>query len=883
MNETRSRVDTLRLRAERALSRGEASIGKLDEDAAADFGEFMHELRVYHAELDIQNQELIASRLAEESVRRRYQLLFTALPMPVLVLDDRGIVEEANEAAARAFGFSSVQTLRQHSLLRLVLHDGGAALVTRLRSASTFADRNPLKLAFRGHDGEERHMEVHLCLLPQDYHLDARFLALCLDRTADSELSRTRSIFSTVLDNSDALIYAFDPDGRCLLANKATLKLTGRSEAELIGQRRTGWLPSQDAEQHEQNDRLVMSNRQAMLYEEKLHRPGAEVRYFLSHKFPLLGKDNEVLGIGGITTDITESRQKDIRLELAAQVYRAGTEGIVITDAEQRVISVNNAFCQITGFEEHDVLGEKPSILASGRHPQSFYAEMWRAIETAGRWAGEIWNRRKSGEVYPEWLSISRVVNTAGEVTHYIGVFSDITHRKMAEEEIERLAFYDPLTGTPNRYLLHDRAAQAIRSADRNGNGFAVCFIDLDRFKTINDVFGHAAGDEILKEVAQRIRSLVREDDTVCRLGGDEFVLLLEGLSEAQLDRRATALVQAICRPMTVGDTEVSVSASLGIALYPQDSKAFDTLLQQADMAMYQAKNAGRNGWRYFNEDMARSTSERLAIEISLKRALASDEMSLRFQPQLALADGRITGVEALLRWQRDGHFIPPDTFIPVAEESSLITEIGRWVLDRAIRQRKAWLDHGHDHFVVAVNISFVQFWRDDFVDEVRESLIRHGLPAHLLEIELTERVAMKQPELAVRQMRMLKALGVRLSIDDFGTGYSSLAYLNTMPIDALKIDRAFIRDIGLDQNDEAICRTIIQLAQTIGLETVAEGIETPLQRAFLERSGCTIGQGYLFAHPLLDQDLPEQLAAHGVAAPGRREPRGEAQLAQKS
>lgn len=871
MSETRSRIDTLRARAERALSRGEASIGRLDETAAADLGEFLHELRVYHAELDIQNQELSASRLTEESVRRRYQLLFAALPLPAFVVDDRGIVEEANDAAAVVFGFRSVKTLRQHSLLRLVLHDGGSSLISRLRRISSREDQSPLELHFRAHDGRELHMEVHLCLLPQDYHLDARFLVLCLDRTADTELSRTRSIFSTLLDNSDAMIFAFDPQGRCLLANKALEKLIGRDQAELIGQTRSTWLPTEDALQHEQNDRLAMTNRQSMLYEEKLHVPGLEVRYFLSHKFPLFGEDEEIIGVGGITTDITDSRQKDIRLELAAQVYRAGTEGIVITDADQRIISVNNAFSQITGFEESEVLGEKPSILASGRHSQAFYADMWVTINETDRWAGEIWNRRKSGEVYPEWLSISRVSTAVGETTHYIGVFSDITHRKIAEEEIERLAFYDPLTGTPNRYLLHDRAAQAIRTAERNGSAFAVFFIDLDRFKTINDVFGHTVGDEVLKEVTQRIKALVRENDTVCRLGGDEFVLLLEGISEAQLDRRATALVNAIGGSMTVNDADVSVSASIGIALYPGDSRRFEELLQQADMAMYQAKGAGRNGWRYFNEGMAQVTAERLAIEMGLKRALSNDEMSLRFQPQLELSSGRITGVEALLRWQRDGQFVQPDNFIPVAEESSLIIEIGRWVLDRAVRQRKHWLEHGHEHFVMAINVSFVQFWRDDFVDEVRDTLDRYGLPGSLLEIELTERVAMKEPELAVKQMRMLKTLGVRLSIDDFGTGYSSLAYLNTMPIDALKIDRAFIQEIGLDPNDEAICRTIIQLAQTIGVTTIAEGLETPLHLAFLKHNGCTAGQGYLFAHPLLADDLPEKIVLHGVCAPTHR------------
>ncbi|PTD95321.1 sensor domain-containing protein [Pseudothauera lacus] len=872
MSEGRSRIDTLRLRAEMALSRGEAGTGRLDAATAADLSELLHELRVYQAELNIQNQELIASRQAEESVRRRYQLLFSALPLSAFVVDDRGIIEEANDTAARLFGFRSTRTLRQHSLLRLILDGGGVNLMQRLRGVGADTEEGPLYLLFRAHDGATLHVEVYLCALPSDYHLDSRFLVLCLDRSADDELSRTRNIFKTLLDNSDSWIYAFDPQGRCLLANQALLRFLRRSDAEVIGHRRDEWLPAEDADQHAQNDALVMSNRKAILYEEKVHEPGLEVRYYLSNKFPLVGDAGEIIGVGGITNDITESRQKDIRLELAAQVYRSGREGIVITDAEQRIISVNNAFSQITGYEEESVLGEKPSILASGRHPESFYAGMWRAINASGRWAGEIWNRRKSGEVYPEWLSISRVSGANDEPTHYIGVFSDITHRKMAEEEIERLAFYDSLTGTPNRYLLHDRAAQAIRAAERRGKSFAVVFIDLDRFKAVNDVFGHAIGDEVLREVTKRIQQRIRDSDTVCRLSGDEFVLLLDDLNHAQIDCRAAALVEAIGEPMTIGTSEVSVSASIGIALYPHDATAFDELLKQADMAMYQAKSGGRNGWRYFNDEMARSASERLVIEFDLRRAIVNEEMTLRYQPQMELASGRITGVEALLRWQReDGSHVPPDRFIPIAEESGQIIELGRWVLEQAVAARKQWLDEGHKHFVVAVNVSFVQFWRDDFVDEVRTTLARHGLPGELLEIELTERVAMGEPELAVRMMRTLKGLGVRLSIDDFGTGYSSLSYLNTMPIDALKIDRAFIRNIGLESSDEAICRTIIQLAGTIGIGTIAEGVETPHHLAFLAQNGCTAGQGYLFAHPLFGCDLPAELMRRGVTAPGHR------------
>ncbi len=864
-------MERLRKRAEQALSAGETGQFQLDVESAHDLSALLHELRVYHAELEIQNSELIASQQAEESNRRRYQLLFMSLPLAAFVVDDRGIIEEANDIAAASFGFRTAGGMRQHSLLRLAGDDGAPALMSLLRPNSAADVAASVRVNFRTPSGNTLATETHIHPLPVKYHLDRRFLVLCVDRTPELQLADTRQLLDTLLENSSAAIYAFDTQGRCLLANRAVTALVGRDPETLVGLSREDIPPAEDATQHALNDQQVLLSRQPLIYEEKLHRPGQAARYFLSQKFPLFDAQGELIGVGGITTDISDSRNKDLQIELAAQIYRAGSEGIVITDAEQRVISVNAAFSQITGFEEDEVLGQKPSILASGRHPRAFYAEMWEDINTTGRWAGEVWNRRKSGEIYPEWLAISRVRSDHGATTNYIGVFSDVTHRKIAEDEIHRLAFYDPLTGLPNRHLLQDRAAQAIFNADRGNTGFAVIFLDLDRFKTINDVFGHTAGDQTLKEVTHRIRENVRENDTVSRFGGDEFVLLIAGMDGPALNRRANALIQAMVQPIPLGDNEVSISASLGVALYPEDGNTFEELLQKADMAMYQAKSAGRNGWRYFNENMARATAERLSVEVGLRSACAHGEMSLRFQPQVDLVSRRITGAEALLRWRRSDGFVPPDTFIPVAEETGVISELGRFVLEEAVSARKRWLEQGHTEFVIAVNVSFVQFWRNDFVAEVREVLAQHALPGELLEIELTERTTMKDPELAVQQMLALKALGVRLSIDDFGTGYSSLAYLNTMPIDALKIDQAFIRDIGLDSRDEAVCRTIIQLAQTIGLDTVAEGVEAPLQLAFLEHNGCTTGQGYLFDHPLLEPELTEQLFKLGDGAPVRR------------
>ncbi|GBG01388.1 hypothetical protein AZSI13_07150 [Azospira sp. I13] len=557
------------------------------------------------------------------------------------------------------------------------------------------------------------------------------------------------------------------------------------------------------------------------------------------------------------------------QLKLSAQVFSSGNEGMVITDAENRIVTVNQAFTRITGYAPEDVVGQTPAVFASGRHDRDFYRHMWRLLEENGSWSGEIWNRRKDGSVYPEWLNISTVRDEAGKLTHHIAAFSDITERKQAEARVRHLAEYDALTNLPNRVLLQDRTSQAIAAAKRSGGHLAVLFIDLDRFKNINDSLGHSVGDEVLCRVSERLTLAVRATDTVSRLGGDEFVILLPDLeTPAQAATVAEKLLATLAQPILAGGHELAVTPSIGISLFPEDGEDGATLLQNADAAMYCAKEQGRNNFQYFTREMNARVSQRLQIENDLRQALQRQELLLHYQPQYDLADGALVGCEALLRWQHpERGMVGPDRFIPVAEETGLILPIGHWVLREACRQAKAWQERGLPPIPVAVNISAVQFRQANLVELVEGALAESGLAPRWLELELTESMLMEDGERHSATLSRLKAMGVGLALDDFGTGYSSLAYLKRFSLDKLKIDRSFIRDLPEDAEDAAITTAIIDIARHLGLATVAEGVETEAQRSFLNTRGCSQMQGFLMARPMAAEQLEELFASHTGAA----------------
>ena len=571
----------------------------------------------------------------------------------------------------------------------------------------------------------------------------------------------------------------------------------------------------------------------------------------------LTSADGHVLKLTGAIQDITARIEAEQALRIAATAFES-QQGMTITDAQQVILSVNSAFTRITGYSADEVVGNKPSMLASGRHGATFYADMQCSIETTGAWQGEIWNKRKNGEIYPEWLMITAVKNEAGQVTHYVGSFADIAQRRKAEEKVHDLAFFDPLTQLPNRRLLVDRINQALASSDRSKHLGALLFIDLDNFRSLNDTLGHDAGDLLLQQVAQRLTACVREGDTVARVGGDEFVLILEDLSEAapeaatQAETVGEKVLQALNQPYQLGNCLRHSTPSIGLTLFDDHQVGVDELLKRADLAMYQAKAAGRNGLRFFDPQMQEVVTQRSALEADLRSAVENSQFLLHYQAQVVGA-GRVTGAEVLLRWQHPQRgMVSPAEFIPMAEETGLILPLGHWVLQTACAQLAAWAHSpATAHLTVAVNVSARQFRAPNFVDEVRAAIAHHRTNPQRLKLELTESLLVEDVEGVIAKMSELKAQGVGFSLDDFGTGYSSLSYLKRLPLDQLKIDQGFVRNILSDPNDAAIAKMVIALAESMGLSVIAEGVEIDAQKEFLARLGCHAYQGYLFSRPL--------------------------------
>ncbi len=565
-----------------------------------------------------------------------------------------------------------------------------------------------------------------------------------------------------------------------------------------------------------------------------------------------------------VASDIGQLIQQEqalSQLRLSARVFAESGEAIAVTDARGNFVSVNRAFTEVTGYTPQEVIGKNPRLLQSGRHSQAFYAAMWQRMAESGGWQGEVWNRRKSGEIYPEWLNISSVRSPAGDITHYVAIFSDITERKAAQARIEYLAHHDPLTGLPNRSLLRERLEQEIGRARRAEGKLAVLFLDLDRFKTVNDSLGHAAGDRLLRDVADRLRHCLRDSDIVCRQGGDEFIVILPDLRSANdAAQVAQQIIAALQPPIDVGTQLVHTSFSIGIALYPDDGHTGSALLKAADLAMYDAKEGGRGAFRFFTADLNARAVERLELDGQLREAIARNEFEVFYQPQWSLADGRLTGFEALVRWRRGETLVSPARFIPIAEENGLIIPLGAWILEQACATTMRWRELGHD-LTIAVNVSPVQLRRDDMLVRVQESLQRSGLPAHALELEITESLMMGDDTHVLDKLSALKTLGLKLAIDDFGTGYSNLAYLKRFNVDRLKIDQSFVRNIDTKPDAAAIVGAVVGMGRRLGLNTLAEGVETEAEREALLHAGCDDVQGYLLGRPMPVTDIDGLLA----------------------
>ena len=665
-------------------------------------------------------------------------------------------------------------------------------------------------------------------------------------KVAEKTLAENESRMSTILENVSACIYLKDLEGRYLFANKQVLDLWGTTHEEVVGFGDEKFFDAKTTALIHETDRSVLLEGKTISREEiNLVNFTGKTKTFWSVKLPLRHADGTIYALCGISTDITERLFAEQSLRINAQVFENSREGIVITDANNNILNVNKAFTDITGYTSVEAVGKNPSLVSSDSQSKAFYKEMWQQVSTEDYWQGEVINRRKNGELYPQWLSISTIKDLEGKITQYIGVFSDLSERKVAEDRILFLSNFDLLTNLPNRNLLRDRTMLALATAKRTNSSIALLFIDLDRFKIVNESLGPTIGDQLLKEMSERLLKNIHADDTLCRQGGDEFILLLPSTDTEGVAHVAKKILDIIAKPFDFDGQRVTLTASIGIAEFPQDGVNFDQLTQSADAALYRAKQAGRNNFQFFTKQMHEQANEVLQIESELRQALENSEFLLHYQPKVDAITSKVIGAEALIRWKHPHKgLVPPCRFIPIAEESGLINEIGEWVLHTAVQQVADWQLAGLAVVPVAVNLSVVQFRQDTLYETVCQALRISKLEPSMLELEMTEGIAMENSDRTISVLNQLHGLGVSLSIDDFGTGYSSLSYLKRFKIDTLKIDQSFVRDLGRDPEDAAIVTAIIAMAHSLGFRTIAEGVETQEQLNFLREKQCDEIQG---------------------------------------
>lgn len=657
--------------------------------------------------------------------------------------------------------------------------------------------------------------------------------------------------YQSILEESLVGIYLIQ-DGVLTYANPKFAEIFGYDPDELMHKKILDLI-------YEKDQPLVIEN-----VNKRLKGKAKSLRYeFRGLKKDLTIIEIEVLGthivfkgkpaIIGSAMDITERKENSERLRMAQKVFENTIEGIVVTDTKGMIQMVNPAFTAITGYTPDEAIGRNPRLLKSERHNQLFYKDMWDALIKTGTWQGEIWNRRKNGETYPEWLTISAIKNDYGETTHYISVFNDITEHIRKEEHIKHLAYFDALTGLPNKFLFGDRLNLAITHAQHHKHMLAVMVLDVDRFKRINDTLGHAVGDMVIQTVADRLSRCIGEGDTLSRLGGDEFMFILEEIEDVQnVTKIIHRLFDALTCPLSIHGHELHITGSIGVSMYPGDGQDLDTLVKNADTAMYRAKELGRNNYQLYTPAMNDKAIVRLTMENDLRKAIERNELTLYYQPKVDIKSGKITGAEALVRWNHPQRGrISPGEFIPLAEETGLIEPLGEWVLQQACCQVRKWQDEKGDDIYISVNLSPRQFQNGNLAEQIIAVVEAAAIDPKYIELEITESCAMKNPEHTLRLLQRLKGKGFTFSIDDFGTGYSSLGVLKKFPIDKLKIDQSFVRDITKDEDDKAIVLAMISMAHSMRLKVVAEGVETSEQLVFLMENHCDQLQGYLYSPPV--------------------------------
>lgn len=846
-------IELLRQRAQAALVNAPSAGSRAPEDMA-DAMRLVEELRVYQTELEIQNQDLKSAQLQTEVAMRKYKRLFENLPLEGMIIDSQGFIVEANALARRSFSLRQQTSLQRRSAYQIFSMDSRVALHAALSSKDELAHASQCQLA-AGTTSQASEVDAHIIVLDPESFVNEERLMVLVDRTFERKLAEFNRDFEAFLDQTTDFVYFKNRESRFRFCSQTLAKICGHADwRDMIGKHDREVFSPDMAQIYEEEERPVFAQGQPLLnkinpYLDANGKPG----FVQTNKWPLFDGAGAVSGIFGISRDVTESRRVQARLQLSANVFTHAREGILITDASNCIVEVNDAFTRITGYGRDEVIGQSPRMFRSGRQDAQFYAGMWESINALGHWEGEIWNRRKDGAVYVEMLSISAVLDLDGHLQHYVALFTDISQQKAHERELEHIAHYDVLTGLPNRVLLSDRLQQEMAHCMRRHKQLAVVFIDLDGFKLVNDQHGHNMGDEMLIALAQRMKGALREGDTLARIGGDEFVAILTGLDlpkdcEIVLSRLLTAAAE----PVLANGVLLRVSASIGVTLYPQDSANADQLLRHADHAMYQAKQGGKNRYHYFDvKDDAEVKTLREALE-EINQGLDRDEFVLHYQPKVNMKTGAVVGMEALIRWQHPVRgLLPPSAFLPEIRGHSLSIKLGDWVIQTAVLQLARWNAAGVS-LAVSVNIDAMHLQDDGFVARLQEILDGHPdvLPRQL-DLEVLETSALEDMDRVTMTMRACCALGVGFSLDDFGTGYSSLTYLKRLPAELMKIDQSFVIGMIADSDDFVIVEGVVGLAKAFGRAVLAEGVETISHGKLLLALGCEMGQGYGIAHAM--------------------------------
>ncbi len=866
-------LKALRLRAEqRVLTEEERRTSRPDSVPSPTARRLVHELRVYQAELEMQNEELRCAQVQLNIARSRYFDLYDLAPVGYLSLNDSGVIEEANQTMAGMLGLTRGR----------MVHQPLSAFILAADQDAYFLHTNALKTSGTPQVAEVR-LKRHEAT-PLWVQLDSARLGTVDEpahwRTTVTNITARKQV-EIELRDEHALLEAAER-----LAQVGSWRVdlkTGKLHGSTELRRLFGSLPEYfdpldtiDFEPVHPEDRMLVKAWHWACMDGNACPP-LEVRircgtsgYRTVRGMIELQRDvtGQAVGLMGSIQDITARKVEEEHLKQAAALFECAGEGVIVTDAKARLLRVNQAFCDFVGYTREELIGQTPRLLKSGRHDDAFYTAMYATLAQKGFWQGEVWNRHKSGEVRQMLLHISAIKDLYGELTHYVAVYTDLSQLKHTTATLDFLAHHDPLTRLPNRLVLFSRLQHALDVSHREDKRLALLMLDLDRFKDVNESFGHLAGDQLLQQVAARLTARLREIDTIARLGGDEFAVLLEDISHIDdAAKVAMEIILAVDEPYRLQNgAEVRIGASIGITSFPENGRTCEELLQQADAAMYRAKAAGRGQFHYFSEELTAAARQRVKLESLLRRALHNDELTVYFQPQINLDAGTVVGAEALVRWHDpDNGLRLPECFIGVAEETGLIEALGERVLSETCRQGRQWLDQGLSAINLAVNVSLHQLRHGDFSATVARVLAETGFPAQHLELELTESALMERETEAGDILQSLRQLGVRLALDDFGTGYSSFGHLKRFPIDVIKIDKGFVDDIPTSQQDMDIVAAIIAMGHTLHLQVLAEGVETQAQLAFLQAHDCDFYQGYYKSPPLPADAFATRFLQHTV------------------